>query len=80
MINHYCLIARLRLGARRLGIQRLCECYRDIGLRCLPFRQPRPYNNGIRPDLGLAREIHRQIGGSAKEIGARLFEGREADR
>ena len=27
-------------------------------------------------DLGLAREIHRQIGGSAKEIGARLFESR----
>ena len=27
-------------------------------------------------DLGLAREIHRQIGGSANEVGARLFEGR----
>jgi hypothetical protein len=27
-------------------------------------------------DLGLAGEIHRQIGGGAKEIGTRLLEGR----
>jgi hypothetical protein len=27
-------------------------------------------------DFGLAREIHGQIGGGAKEVGARLFEAR----
>jgi hypothetical protein len=27
-------------------------------------------------DFGLARQIHRQIGGDAKEVGSRMFEGR----